>query len=72
MECRCPYEEWKYRRRYIISGHEGRHRAISAVEAGIKEMPVYIFNRKNYKGIPFESYEISCLCESPMDWLKLK
>jgi sarcosine oxidase delta subunit len=72
MECRCPYEEWKYRSRYIINGHEGRHRAISAVEAGIKEMPVYIFNRKDYKGIPFERYEISRLCESPMDWLKLK
>ena len=74
MECRCPlkrrFEQWKTG--YIIGGHEGRHRAISAVEAGIKEMPVYIFNRKDYKGIPFERYEISRLCESPMDWLKLK
>lgn len=84
MECRCPKdklynqdtvmkeldEQWKTR--YIIDGHEGRHRAISAVEAGIKEIPVYIFNREDYKGIPFGDYEISRLCESPMDWLKLK
>ncbi len=71
-ECRCFPLDDDNKARHIIVGHEGRHRAISAVEAGIKEMPVYIFNRKDYKGIPFESYEISRLCESPMDWLKLK
>jgi len=29
----------------IVYGHEGRHRAISAKEAGIKQIPVYVYNR---------------------------
>lgn len=31
-----------------VVGHEGRHRAISAIEAGIEKIPVYIYNRDEF------------------------